>query len=242
MLPHRRHTQLLMHLKKVGMASVAELVQYLDSSPATVRRDIVELAQQGRVVKIRNGARLPDAGVVSEPEQNSANRRIAKAAVALCEAHSSAYVGTGDTALLMGEFFGEAQVKIYSNAGRFSAAMMAQKQNDFVMLGGQFVASQDIFISPPMPLNFRADWLFVEADGVTDSGVSKSAMLAYMEEQRMLSQSDRVVVLVPPEKFGVDSGILAFGWESVDVVISSNELNEHWRQVLTQARVEWVLV
>lgn len=51
-----RHNQILDLLKERHLLSTSEIIKTFNISPATARRDINKLNQQGRLRKVRNGA------------------------------------------------------------------------------------------------------------------------------------------------------------------------------------------
>ena len=51
-----RQKRILEHLQEHPILTVGEIVELIECSPATIRRDIIELDEQGKLKKIRNGA------------------------------------------------------------------------------------------------------------------------------------------------------------------------------------------
>lgn len=56
MLAHQRHELIVQYLRQHRQARVAELVNVLDSSEATIRRDLQELEHQNRLQRVHGGA------------------------------------------------------------------------------------------------------------------------------------------------------------------------------------------
>ncbi|MCO6525034.1 MAG: DeoR family transcriptional regulator, partial [Candidatus Schmidhempelia sp.] len=50
-----RHNEIVALVNSRGALKVTDLVDYFAISPATARRDITKLDQEGRVQKVRNG-------------------------------------------------------------------------------------------------------------------------------------------------------------------------------------------
>ncbi|EFO67659.1 transcriptional regulator, DeoR family [Lactobacillus iners LactinV 09V1-c] len=57
MLTQERHQIIVSHLKSRGICSVKELCSVTNSSQATIRRDLYELQQKGKLIRVRGGAR-----------------------------------------------------------------------------------------------------------------------------------------------------------------------------------------
>ena len=60
-----RYNNIMRLLTEKGRISSAELSSALNISRETIRRDLNRLAQEGRLVKTRGGAILPDASLTS---------------------------------------------------------------------------------------------------------------------------------------------------------------------------------
>src|SRR5262245_30721744 len=61
-----RHDRLLSHLQANGRASVSELSRDLGVTPATIRRDLQTLADEGRLLRTYGGATVADRRLVRE--------------------------------------------------------------------------------------------------------------------------------------------------------------------------------
>lgn len=59
MLRAERQQAILELVKNRGIVAIEDLMAHTDSSKATIRRDINELAEHSLLVKIRGGAGLP---------------------------------------------------------------------------------------------------------------------------------------------------------------------------------------
>lgn len=61
LLPSERRARLVAELRANGSARVTDLARTLGVTPVTVRRDLLQLAQEGVLEKVHGGARLPAA-------------------------------------------------------------------------------------------------------------------------------------------------------------------------------------
>ena len=258
MLAQIRQKKLLEHLGEVEVATVKQLVEALDSSPATIRRDINLLNSLGKLRKIRNGAEriaggepiektlLDDRFVISndyfDREDYSEAQKIAEQAVKLCKTKDSIYIGTGSIACLMSRYLLDSTIQVYSNSVPLIMRLLTTSYPHLVVLGGQHIESQGILVSPPSKLNFQGHYLMVDADGLSEVGLTKAAMLAYMEEKRMQRHVEKVVALVSSEKMGVDSGIPVFELEEIDIVITGKDADPKMIDVLRSKNIEVYLV
>src|SRR5437773_10151851 len=94
-----RRDRLLAALRSNGRASVADLAADLGVTAATIRRDLQQLATQGRLVRTYGGAALMDRPIVRDAETSEAKRAIAQMASHLVTEGSTIAIGSGTTTL-----------------------------------------------------------------------------------------------------------------------------------------------
>lgn len=228
-----RQKQLLEYLQAHSIATIKQLVEHLGASPATVRRDITELDRQGQLKKIRNGAEKklsPSIGEspglqsfypnISDYGNFEENQLIAQKAVELCLDKDNIFVGEGHTTFLMGKYLLDRNIHVYSNYLPLIFYLISEDFLHLIVLGGQYIKSQNLLVSPEKHAAYQGRYLFCSGDGLTEAGLTKSALLAFMEEKKMVDYVDKVVALVASENIGVFGGIPLFTLEELDVVIT----------------------
>lgn len=251
MTSHVRYRKLLEHVEELSVVTVPQLVELLDCSPATIRRDITELDQQGKLKKIRNGAekilspKSPEiAGSngfyphISDYDDYDESLRIAQKAVDICNDKDNIFIGAGANAFLLGEYLLNTNIHVYSNNVPLFSYLISQAFPHLVVMGGQYIKNQNLLVSPELQLNFQGRYLFVDGDGLTESGLTKSAMLAFMEEKRMRDYLDKVVVLINSDKVGLFSGVPLFSLDEIDIVITGKEADTKVINIMKQHNIE----
>jgi DeoR family transcriptional regulator, ulaG and ulaABCDEF operon transcriptional repressor len=228
-----RQKQMLEYLEEHSIANVKHLVNLLGASPATIRRDITELDRLGQLKKIRNGAeRILAPSVqespglkgfypnISDYSDFEENERIAQKAVELCQDKDSIFIGEGQTNFLMGKYLLDRNIHIYSNYLPLLIYLISEDFPHLVVLGGQYIKSQNLLVSPEKNPAYQGRYLFCSGDGLTEAGLTKSALLAFMEEKKMATYADKIIALVDSAKIGVIGGISLFSIDELDVVIT----------------------
>jgi len=228
-----RQKQLLDYLQVHSIATVRQLVETLPASPATVRRDITELDSLGQLKKIRNGAERilspstsESPGLknfypqISDYSNFEENELIAEKAVELCLERDNIFIGEGQITFLMGKYLLNRHVHVYSNYLPLLIYLVSEDFPHLVVLGGQYIKSQNLLVSPEKHTSYQGRYLFCSGDGLTEAGLTKSTLLAFMEEKKMLEYADKVIALVDSEKIGTVGGIPLFTLDELDVVIT----------------------
>ena len=255
MAARARHNQILAFLDEHSLATVKQLVELLQCSPATVRRDIVDLDAEGKLRKIRNGAEkilspqsTESPGMVdfypkiSDYSNYEECDRIARKAVEICQPKDNIFIGEGQTTFLMGKYFLSTHLHVYSNYLPLVTYLISQDYPHLVVLGGQYIKSQNLLVSPDTHVSYQGRYMFVTGDGLTEAGLTKSALLAFMEEKKMLNYADKVIALVDSQKVGVFGGISMFGLDELDMVITGKDADAAILKTLEENNVQVLLV
>lgn len=243
-----RHRQLLNLLDERKILSTAEIIKLLDISPATARRDINKLNEQGRLRKVRNGAEsIKSTPTFSSPTYyvNNSNekQRIAKAAANLCQDGDSVILTCGSTMLMLGNALCSRNVQIITNFLPLANTLINHDHNDVVIMGGQYNKNQAITFSLQTNSEsmYAADIMFTSGKGINSEGLYKTDMLIANSEQRMLSKIGKLVVLLDSTKLGKQAGMLFSGLDQIDILITGKEADPAIIQQLKEKNLNIIL-
>lgn len=112
LLAEQRMDRILEELKQKDAVSVSYLCQKTGASEATIRRDLTELAQRGKLTKVHGGA-IPVRETFHGEEETMdvkrqlhtpEKRRIAQCAARMIQNEDVVYLDAGSTVMLMTEF------------------------------------------------------------------------------------------------------------------------------------------
>ena len=166
MLAEERFALILNLLAEKRTATVQELCEALNASESTIRRDLTELARQGRLNKVHGGATLPDGQFLADEPTMAAKealavgqkRSIAQAAADLIRAEDFIYIDAGTTTLAMVRALsGPALEAHYVTNGIAHARLLAQKSRTEAIIGAAAITALQQF-------NFTK--AFIGANGV----------------------------------------------------------------------------
>ncbi|MGN7999657.1 DeoR/GlpR family DNA-binding transcription regulator [Sphingomonas sp. 22176] len=137
-----RLTTLLALLEQRGQWSIGELAERFDVSEETIRRDVRQLEQAGRVQKIHGGVCLP-GGVLEPPyrqrlrEQAEAKQRIAERAVALVRPGMTLLLDSGTTTLCLARALGQVRdLTVITNSMEIAAQVIGHAGQRLYVAGG----------------------------------------------------------------------------------------------------------
>lgn len=248
-LPKQRQDQIVRALRTDGAGGVRVLAERLGVSEATIRRDLVQLHDQGRLTRVYGGALavdgqdepFADVSAVHAAEKDA----IARSAADLVSDGQSVLLDIGTTALrLAHHLHGRPLTVVTSNL-----AVLEELQHDeaieLVVLGG-FVRRQYRslvgYLTEECLRQVHVDWLFLGTSGIRPDGrVMDSTMIEVPVKRAMIRAADRVALIADATKFpghGIakvcEPGELSF-------LVTEPAADESTRAVLTDAGVQVVL-
>jgi DeoR/GlpR family transcriptional regulator of sugar metabolism len=233
-LAEQRHQLILKSLRSGGPASVTALSEQLGVSPATVRRDLMKMEEDGRLTRVHGGAVVDEGEGEGERDQPFAEvaqvRAAEKDAIA---ARAAEMVRDGQTVLLdigttayrlARQLHGRRLTVITSNLVVYE--QLAEDHGiDLVLLGGMVrreYRSLVGFLTEDNLRQLHADWLFLGTSGIRGDGtVMDTTVVEVPVKRAMIAASDRVVLLADREKFPGTGMAKVCGPELLDVLVTN---------------------
>lgn len=230
-------------LDEQKFASVPELSEQLKSSEATIRRDIIKLAEQKLIKKIRGGAQcLPQgnnlprrphlkgtAFLVDKEKQADTKRLIAQKAVELCQDGESIIINGGSSTYMMSEFLASRQLKVLTNSFYLAQELAVNSENQITLPGGELYRKQGIILSAfenDTIQYYHATKMFMGTPGIGSYGVMESDPLLIRAEQKLRKQADKLVILADSSKIGARSNFIFSPLQDVDILITDHKADE----------------
>ncbi len=251
-LARQRHIHILSQLAAAGTVQVGPLARDLGVSEMTIRRDLVDLEQEGRLTRIHGGAL--DTGtnrrtVIDRDEplfearlqrQHGAKQRIAAAAARLAAGCKTIALDVGSTTLLLArQLHGENQAKIFTNSLRIAADLAAhaaevylpggRMRRDEMSIGGRTAVEQ-----------FQDLWFdiaFVGVSGITTGGIFDYSFEDVDMKRVYLRRSSIKAVLCDASKFDRMSLVHIAPLSGFDILITESPPPPHIAKALAEAGV-----
>jgi DeoR/GlpR family transcriptional regulator of sugar metabolism len=245
-LPQQRHELILRTLRAEGPAAVRVLANQLGVSQATVRRDLVQLDQQGRLTRVYGGA--VSATDNDEPFAEVATVRvqekdlIAECAASMVKDGETVLLDIGTTAhRLAHQLHGRSITVITSNL-----AVYEELQDDhdiqLVLLGGivrRSYRSLVGFLTEDALRQLHADRLFLGTSGVRPNGqIMDTTVVEVPVKRAMIAAADHVVLLADASKFPGTGMARVCDPSALDVVVTNAPAHEPTHSALRDAGVE----
>jgi len=240
MVNHKRRKRLLKLLAEHNSATVQQLVEWLNASPATVRRDISWLAGRNLLTRTRGGAenllpRTRQFPLTSETFQNniacfaSRKRAIARHAAGMCNDGETIIINGGTTTFMMAEFLAEKQLKILTNSFLMAERLLGSSENEIIVPGGRVYREQNVILSPfdnDITQHHYASKMFMSVYGLSLLGLMEADPLLIQAEKRLINQAEELVVMADSSKFARKAGLILCGLDRVSCVITDTDVTD----------------
>jgi DeoR family ulaG and ulaABCDEF operon transcriptional repressor len=237
-----------------GFVSFRELERKLEASPATIRRDLDRLANDGKIVRVHGGAKLPDESAASSltgvpfhqniSRNREAKEAIGKAAAALCQPGEGVIIDGGSTTLQMCPHLDGLGLQVLTNSLHIVSALLPQTSTRITVPGGAVFREQNIILSATgddlMP-RFHAPKLFMSAAAVGPQGVMQADVVLIAAERRFIDRAEQLILLVDSSKFEGSSGHVVCDLSEIDLLVTDRDIQKRHKKMLEDAGIKVVI-
>lgn len=255
MLEAERHRVILKLVQERSVVSVADLVEIMGASEATVRRDINAMAELGKIRRIRGGAEALTprheshlAGMPFRLSQSigvAAKRAIARAAAELIKDGESIIINGGTTTFALVEFLAERQLDILTNSMPIVTKLLATSRNRVVLPGGTIYREQNIVLSPYDSDAIEHFWgqkLFTGCYGLNRFGMMETDPLIVQAQMKLLKRCDDLIVMADSRKLRQRSSMIVAGLDRISTLITDSGAREEELEMLRTAGIKVIVV
>lgn len=244
-----------------GFVTYRALEERLPASPATIRRDLSRLEGQGRIVRVRGGAKLAESANATAAAPYSfalsglpfneslkrnlvQKRAIGRAAALLCRAGEGIMIDGGTTTFQMCPHLDGLNLQVLTNSLHIVSALLAQTDTRILVPAGAVFREQNIILAPAgddsMP-RFHAPKLFMGAAAIGRQGVMQADVVLVSAERRLIDRAEEVIVCVDSSKFGSSSGNVVCELQEIDIVVTDEAVSEAAVAELEEAGISVVI-
>ena len=229
MLTEERFRRILSELEEKGSVTVQELMEQLDASESTIRRDLNTLAARGSLKKVHGGAvaksgnpAARDAQVDLRKQLNRQEKRsIARYAAGLIEDDDFVYVDAGTTTELLIDFL-ENREAVYVTNAVSHAKQLAAKGCRVYLLGGEFKGTTEAIVGEEAVASVEKYHFtkgFFGANGVGEaSGFTTPDINEALIKECAMKHSRQKYVLCDSSKFHQTSPVSFGAFDSAQII------------------------
>lgn len=250
--PERRE-RLVQFISEQGYCTITELSNAFAVSEMTIRRDVLRLAEQGKVRAFRGGV-----GSLSKQEMEGsdyrlrdmkmadAKRAIALKAIDMVGIGSVVAIDAGTTGHQVAELLPpDRNVTVVTHSFPVVSSLIGRTGTEVMCLGG-LLHPESLSFDGPVALaaisNLRVETFFLAASGIGERGAFCGNGFDAITKRALIEVAERVVLLADSSKFYASAMVKICDWEVIDRIIIDDGISENQRHVLEQQDVDVVTV
>ncbi|MBR2545608.1 MAG: DeoR/GlpR transcriptional regulator [Erysipelotrichaceae bacterium] len=248
-----RRQRILQELQEKGNVSIVDMAETIGVSSMTIRRDLKKLSAEGLVTLEYGGAALNSGSLfeynmaMKEREHSSEKVRIARKCLEYINEGDSIYIDSGTTPAELAKLIGNKRNIVVLSHSLLVANILSKYPNvKFIMCPGVFRERSmaymgqmtDEFVS-----RFKIDKFFLSIEGIdVDSGVSVPDYTDGETKRNILLNSDVIIVMVDSSKFGKKFFYNIANVQSLDAVVTDENVDPEYVRILKSHNVRVDLV
>ena len=247
-----RKKNLLEFLNKRGYATIEELAQNFSVTPQTMRRDINQLADEGRVQRFHGGVGMPlsTENIIYDQRKllfTEEKRRIAELAARHVPDGASLCINIGTTTEAVAfALLGHKNLRILTN--NLNVARICAGNDSFeVIIAGGTVRSHDLGVIGPETEHFirefRMDFGIIGISGIDEEGNLLDYDYREVAVARTIIECSRRVFLVTDRsKFGRPAMVRVAHLSDINALFTDGPIDKKWADLIHEHGVELFMV
>lgn len=247
----QRHAKIMNLIQEVGRASVEELASQLMVTPQTIRRDLNDLAELGKLTRVHGGAMVISSASNLAYEarrlvDQAVKRLIGEAAARLVPDNSSLIINAGTTVEAVARALGNHHGLLIVTTNLHAAQELGKNRGAELILAGGAVRRSDGAIvgetAAEQIRQFRADIAVIGAAAIELDGTILGFDSCDTQVLRAIIESSRKVMLVVhSSKFARTAPIRLAHLREVDFLITDDRAPKEIIELCRKSNVDAVI-
>ena len=230
MLREARLSKILEVVNERKYVSFHDLMEITGASESSIRADLVFLANEGKIIRLRGGAQaieeerssVHELSVEAKMElQVEEKKKIAKYAATLVKDNSAIYVDAGTSTYHFVEALEAKNVKVLTNSVTIARKLKSKGYRVYIT-GGEFKSITDAFIGPmtrDIISKFSFDLGIFGCNGVDlKQGLTTPDYEEAVVKTAAMEQCKKVYVLADHTKFGVKTAVSFHPFDGKEII------------------------
>jgi len=227
---------ILSEVNKGGTVKTADLIKKLDVSDMTVRRDLDELAESGKIIRLHGGAQSIKSSIIYEASHVEKReihieekREVARIAASEIQNGETIFIGPGTTLELLASYIQVDYLRVVTNSlPVFESFQKERPQIDLVLTGGTFRQRSGAFIGELTngtieKLKFNR--AFVGVNGIRNESVMTADTEEGQTQKKALNNAQIKYILTDHYKLNKDDFYQFYSLYDIDYLITNHQLS-----------------
>lgn len=250
MIANERRRKIYDHINRLGAARIAQLVEQLGVSEMTIHRDLNQMAQEGLIEKVHGGAVAKHITEIPYHERSVRQQRekqlIARQASNLVRAGQTIYLSPGTTMTELARVLPSQNLKIITNSLPLANELTHSSENEIVLTGGTVRRYAEALVGKGAQSIFESEYIHLAFISVTGINLAQGLSVYSESEADILRHAIKLarktVLAADSSKFDHYMGPVVLPLDAVHVVISDNNMPEHYRNYCQLKDIDLIIV
>ncbi len=252
MLKRDRQNLIESKVKEKGSILISNLTGLFDCSPETIRRDLIELENEGRLKRTFGGAYLADKHIKGVPIAlrstmlTEEKQHMAMLALRAIQDSDIIFLDPSSTCVELAKAIVDSQKTVTIITNSITIATLVSSVHNpsirLISLGGEFRKKTAAF-SGPITLhaikNFTTTKAFISCPFVSiDFGLTDNDIDSAYIRKAMIEHAKQTILLMDHTKFDETSDVVIKDLSCAHVIITDKEVPTRWKQSCSQQNIK----
>ncbi|ARJ50346.1 DeoR/GlpR family DNA-binding transcription regulator [Staphylococcus lutrae] len=242
---YERLDEIARRVNEKGTIRITDIVEDLNVSDMTVRRDLIELEEQGILTKIHGGARSNQAFQYKEmshhekhTQKSKEKYEIAKKAAELIEDGNIIFLGPGTTVEMLAKEIENKRLSVVTNCLPVFQILQHKRSEQFsvYLIGGSQRKVTESFVGEmanTLLEKMRFSKIFFSANGIKGNEVMTSSYEEAYTQKLAISHSNEKYILADDSKIGKEDFVSFCELKNLTAIVT-NRLNSEQMKAVQQ--------
>ena len=247
----RRLMEMESYILSHGSATMEELRDNFGISMNTVRRDVAELIKSGRMQKVYGGVKAVNQVPALVPYSvrsgttSSAKRAICMAAGRMVHDGDIIYIDSGTTTVHIIDAVKNKNITVITNNIEVMVRALEHENIRLIVVPGEVhrkthsITGED---SAAFLSHMNTNIAFMAATGASMTSVTNSSPLEYSIKKSAVGHTQKAVLLITGEKFGVTSLLSYASLSQFNAVYTNSAIPQEYRDRLQEMQIDLHIV
>jgi DeoR/GlpR family transcriptional regulator of sugar metabolism len=250
MLTSQRKQLILEKLGAEGQVQSKALSMLFDVSEDTIRRDLRELAAEGRLQRVHGGALPSSSAIAPFAERQSvkmdAKKRVARKGAQLISSGQVVIVDGGTTTSELITFFPpDLRITVVTHSPSIALRLVDHPSIEVILIGGRLYKHSIVAVGAAAIEgieNIHADLFFMGVTGIhPEAGLTTGDFEEACIKRAFSGRAAETVVLASPEKVNTASSFVIGDVSSVNTIVVEENTDRDWIRAVSEKGVSVVL-
>jgi DeoR/GlpR family transcriptional regulator of sugar metabolism len=237
MLTSQRKQRILEQLLKEGQVLSKDLSVRFEVSEDTVRRDLRELAAEGRLQRVHGGALPSSSAIATFSERKSlktdAKRKVAQKGAELISSGQVVIIDGGTTTSeLIACLPDDLRITVVTHSPSIALGLIEHPSIEVILIGGRLFKHSVVTVGAATIEGIgkiQADIFFMGVTGVhAEAGLTTGDYEEACIKRAFSGRAAETVVLVSPEKINAASPFVIGDLGLIDTIVVDSAADENW--------------